>query len=754
MAATHVLDPADSPGVTPAQVELILSQIESLPTLPAVAARLLEMTLDDRSGTGEIAALVESDPSLSARILSLVRRSHIGSDAQTVGRAVVLLGADAVRSLVLGVQIFELFSHRAEQADSRFDRVGFWRHSLAVGCAARLIAEQRIANLARAPAARMGWPLARPEEAFVCGLLHDLGKVVFDACFPKSYDRVVERVEARHADIADVERGVFGVDHAVAGHRLALHWKLPTVIAECIWLHHHTPASTPTRIAFPDHVRLVQAADRLVRQMRIGYSGTHSLDPGPDDLDEETASKVMVELPEAIELRAEALGLREITSREVIHETLVRTNAELARLNAALTLANRDLERRGRTLDALCAAHRRLDGDCRHETVVQALVQAVRILAPDAGVGAFVSSPTRQLTLVGLDAIGQAHPRVEVLAAGAAGVVGALGSGPAPAEALLSPPLLDRFTSVFGQRSPLRCWPLSCQGRLSAGIVTGGPIADDLEPALRTIGAWAASWLNNAESAFVARQLTEELAEINRRFVSSQAEVARMRSLTMVGEMAAGAAHELNNPLAVISGRAQLLARDNADEETRKAAQTIADHAHRASAIVSELMEFAKPTPPRPTAWPLGPFLQEIRQAWLGKDALTAEEFTIELSDELPQVHADAAQIRLLFDELIRNAVEAMGDTSPRRLVVNCRGDVADDRLVISIEDNGGGMTPDVAERATDPFFSYRPAGRGRGLGLSRAARYAQINGGTIRLSSRVKEGTAVIVELPAAAAS
>jgi C4-dicarboxylate-specific signal transduction histidine kinase len=88
-----------------------------------------------------------------------------------------------------------------------------------------------------------------------------------------------------------------------------------------------------------------------------------------------------------------------------------------------------------------------------------------------------------------------------------------------------------------------------------------------------------------------------------------------------------------------------------------------------------------------------------------------------------------------------------------RRLTINCRSDVADERLVVRVEDNGCGMTPDVVERAVDPFFSHRPAGRGRGLGLSRAARYAEINGGKIRLSSRVKEGTAVIVELPAAAA-
>jgi signal transduction histidine kinase len=164
-------------------------------------------------------------------------------------------------------------------------------------------------------------------------------------------------------------------------------------------------------------------------------------------------------------------------------------------------------------------------------------------------------------------------------------------------------------------------------------------------------------------------------------------------------------------------------------------------------------MDFAKPARAKPSAWKLPDLLGDIRRTWLEKKVLTPGQFVLDLSDALPAVWADASQIRLLFDEVIRNAVEAMQGRDDRRLTVNCRADVADDRLVVRIEDNGCGMTPDVAERAMDPFFSYRPAGRGRGLGLSRAARYAEINNGRIRLSSRVKEGTAVIVELPAAAA-
>lgn len=752
MTATNMPE-AGSAHVTPGQVELILSQIESLPTLPPVAARLLEMTSGDRFGTGEIAGLVESDQSLSARVLSLVRKSNVGSGVQTVDRAVVLLGSDVIRSVVLGVQIFDAFRGETEEASSRFDRTGFWRHCLAVACAARLMVEKRVPVQGGRPRDRG----VRPEEAFVCGLLHDLGKVLFDFCFPKSYDRVIEKVEARRADIADVEREVLGVDHAVAGHRLAQQWRLPQPIAECMWLHHHSPESTPARIGHPEYVLLVQAADRLVRQMHIGYSGNH----GPDELGpafhqaigltDAIVEQVMLELPEAIESRAEILGLHEISSREVLAETLVRTNGELARVNTELTLANRALEQRSRTLEAICTLSRTLGDDPRHESVAQAVAQGVGMLVPESAAAVAVSSPSRQLTVLAACPAGEARPRIEVVSTATDEATGKPDANAAP-EAWLPGPVMDRLTVMMGE-APQYGRPIECSGGLTAAVLLAERPGDDTGRALGLIGEWAAPWFKAAEAAVFGQQLAGDLAEINRKLVKSQAELARVRSLAMVGEMAAGAAHELNNPLAVISGRAQILARSGLDEQATKSADTICEHAHRASAIVNELMDFAKPAPAKPTTWPLAALLADVRRTWLERGALTAGQFAVELSDDLPEIRADMSQIRLLFDEVIRNAVEAMHAREDKRLTVNCRSDVTDDRLVIRIEDNGCGMTPDVAERAMDPFFSYRPAGRGRGLGLSRAARYAQINGGTIRLSSRVKEGTAVIVELPAAAA-
>lgn len=740
-----------------AQVERILSQVESLPTLPSVAMRLLELTSDSTSSAREVVRLVESDQSIASRILSLVRRAHIGANVTSVERAVVLLGFDAVRCLVLSMQVFETFAQR-QPGDGRFDVAGLWKHSLAVGCAARLLAHEMARSRGKdaRKAASIEPALPKPEEAFLCGLLHDVGKVALHFCFPRSYDRVVTAVESNRSCIADQEREVFGVDHTIAGRRLAMHWKLPSMIAESIWLHHHTPESTPQRIGFRTTVEVVQLADRLARQMHVGYSGNHLVEPASAvaesmGVTQEILEQVISELPELMEERAELIGLDRMTSKEVFQGALVQANAELGRINARLSAQQRVLEHRSQCLEAMDLLSAGAE-DPSHEELARAAAQGLSRLYPDQVCAAFTFSQSRGVAVLAVahvsgEVVGETHElpaRTSVL----------LRSSHAWSAATQLPPaLLETIRAAMGKPATW-LWVLADRELPAGALLLAGhaEVEPDPDCGIDRFANLATRWLGMAESSAQGRQLHEELAEINRRLVNAQSEAARMRSLAMVGEMAAGAAHELNNPLAVISGRAQLLNREGASDEVRKSAGIISEHATRASKMVSELMEFAKPAAPAPDVIELPALLARLRSNWVARNVITAEQFQLDISDTAIRVWADEAQITILFDELIRNAVEAMSGTPKPCLLVNCCTYPTDDRVVIRIEDNGRGMPPEVLERAAAPFFSSRPAGRGRGLGLSRAWRYAEINGGRIRLSSRKGHGTQAIIELPAAA--
>lgn len=759
------------------QVELILAQIESLPTLSQIAVQLLELTSDERTGARDLVRLIESDQSLAARVLAVARRANRGADAQTVERAVQVLGFHAVRNLTLSVEVFETLARQGKEGARRFDREGFWKHSLAVACAARLLAEA-VAE-AKNP---KGYGPIQPEDAFCCGLLHDIGKIVLAGFFPKAYERVIEQSEALLLSLADGEREVFGVDHAMVGRRLAQHWKLPDMVVETIWLHHHPPTALPTQIRYADHVRLVHLANKLARQMCIGCSGSHDLGHEEENfgqaagLTPKALEQVRAALPEWVESRAQLIGLHALTSREVYEEALRRANAELARVNARLTEANQCLQQRSQCFEALRAFKAALDEPALHENVCRAAVTAAAAVVPDMPVGMIGLSQARSLaTLAACNpepafpitepspqpshpnnpANTPATPTAQFLPL-PAGLIAGLREN-SNAEWMRDAPIprlmQDRLATLLGR--PPAAWLVIRFHDVPVGLLAlGSNVPPQAQEGLATLADWVASWLGAAESRAQASRLNDELLDMNRRLVVSQATVARMRSLAMVGEMAAGAAHELNNPLAVISGRAQLLARNEVDEHTRRSADVIAEHAHRASAIVTELMEYAKPAPPELSTWSIGALLAELRRDWLDKNILSDQQFQLILSDDLPLVTADAAQMRKLFDEVIRNAVEAMREHPNPRLIVNCRGDVTDEMLVVRVEDNGVGMTAEVLERAMDPFFSQRPAGRGRGLGLSRAARYAEVNRGSIRIASRPQEGTVVLVSIPAASPS
>src|SRR5207302_8394513 len=103
-----------------------------------------------------------------------------------------------------------------------------------------------------------------PSEAFVCGLLHDLGKVALDAALPKSFDRVVEAADLLRSNIADLERSIIGLDHMVVGKRLAARWGLPTLLRECVWMHGQNPAALPTTVQNARLINLISLADVLV----------------------------------------------------------------------------------------------------------------------------------------------------------------------------------------------------------------------------------------------------------------------------------------------------------------------------------------------------------------------------------------------------------------------------------------------------------------------------------------------------------
>jgi signal transduction histidine kinase len=227
--------------------------------------------------------------------------------------------------------------------------------------------------------------------------------------------------------------------------------------------------------------------------------------------------------------------------------------------------------------------------------------------------------------------------------------------------------------------------------------------------------------------------------------------------LAALAEFAAGAGHEINNPLAVISGQAQYLMGRPAEwhqeepEAARKSLQTIIAQTQRVAGLLRDLMQFARPAAPRPGWFDLPMLLAHVAAGLDDQAARRNVRVEVGRTPERLAVYADAEQVRVAVSCLLRNAVEAApADGWARVGVVEPVGETA---VVVAVEDSGPG--PDAVVRAAlfDPFYSGRPAGRGRGLGLPTAWRLARLQGGDVTLEPARPDGpTRFLLALPRAA--
>ena len=227
--------------------------------------------------------------------------------------------------------------------------------------------------------------------------------------------------------------------------------------------------------------------------------------------------------------------------------------------------------------------------------------------------------------------------------------------------------------------------------------------------------------------------------------------VHQTEKMAAVGELVAGVAHELNNPLTGISTFAQLLLEDPLGDEQRESVRTIKREADRAVGVIRDLLAFSRKTGPRVVAVDLNALLTQtlrLRSYSLQTAGIEVESI---LDPELPEVAGDDQRFQQVLLNLVVNAEYAMHRRETRRLTVRTSrvGAGPTKRAVVEITDTGTGMTPDLLAHIFEPFFTTKPVGVGTGLGLSVSFGIVQAHGGTLTARSTPGEGSTFTVELP-----
>lgn len=235
-------------------IKLALSKLSAIATLPEVTAKIISTVEDPKSSAAQLHKIVSHDPALVTRILKVVNSAFYGLPGQvgSVERAIVLLGLNAVKNIAVAASLGQMF--RGVKLCEGYTAKDLWTHCIAVAVVARELAKRAKLQLG--------------EEAFLAGMIHDVGILVSLQTWPEQLRVVCERAIVSDTPFIDLENEVIGVDHQQLGKALAEKWQFP-LPCQLVAGHHHTPETLPE--SSRTLVSLVHIADTLCAQANHGF---------------------------------------------------------------------------------------------------------------------------------------------------------------------------------------------------------------------------------------------------------------------------------------------------------------------------------------------------------------------------------------------------------------------------------------------------------------------------------------------------
>ncbi|MBW2174131.1 MAG: response regulator, partial [Deltaproteobacteria bacterium] len=245
-----------------------------------------------------------------------------------------------------------------------------------------------------------------------------------------------------------------------------------------------------------------------------------------------------------------------------------------------------------------------------------------------------------------------------------------------------------------------------------------------------------------------ATRLQQAYNQQGQQLDQARQQVIQSDKLSALGQLVAGVAHELNNPLTTVIGRAEIMLGQTEDEKTVRDLEQILSGGQRAAKIVKNLLSFARETSPEKQLSDINEILNNVLEIMEYDFRVSNIEVKAQLDPELPQTMADANQMQQVFVNIINNAQQAMKEKDkPGGLTVRTTRHA--DRLRVEFTDTGPGIPLDQQKHILEPFYTTKSESKGTGLGLSISYGIVKAHGGNIEFRSSEGEGSTFIVDLP-----
>ena len=705
-----------------------LAALESLdlPTPPSAALAFLQTLARESASMDEMTDMVRREPALAARILTVANSAafHAGSELRSLKESLQVLGVRTLHSIAASIAVREVFSGLPSARAGDFD--GFWRHSLMV------------AELAQAIAHETGQ--TDPEEAYLAGLLHDVGELLLLGGLPADYGPLLNEAAGAEAALVVLEQAALQTDHAAVGAWLVERWHLPSFMADALLFHHHrledvALADPLTRVVWAAH-----ACDALAAHAApdaAGFESAGHLVGLPAML----LARLVGQAQADVAALASALGVKSGAGQSPLPLWRVQP--------PSWPDAPRDGLRD--TLSAMASLqplqHELATADSEPQ-LLNAARESARILFGVRDV-VFLLRTGAEAALSALSLPGQ-PPQLQRLqvslqptVAGACGRAALTGRTCSTFDAGLAGPLALndlQLARALGSEG-LLCVPMAAGG-VVLGVMAcpvGRQQAERLEQRLALLGSFAGLLAGHLQS-------WRTLRERDRETEAATADRLRQRERQVV--------HEVSNPLGIIKNYLQLVRRKLPEGvQLGEELQVLHEEIDRVGRIVRQLGE-PSPVPATDSA-EAGAL--DLNAAVEGLHALYAEplfgsagiELGLELQVPLALTRADRDSLRQLLLNLWKNAAEAL--PAGARVTTSTADHIhRDGRLYtqLCVADNGPGLPGDVMVSLFKPLGGVRREGHS-GLGLSIVQGLVTRLGGHITCQSQPGRGTRFFILLP-----
>ncbi len=695
---------------------------KNLPTLPQILLNLIDVCNRDDSTIDEMSQIINTDPSLSANVMRLINSAYysLPNRVTTTGQAIVLLGTDAIKNIAISSSVYQVFD--GVKGDSVFKRKLFWWHSLMCATLARLIAGKS--------------NYSSPDEAFLSGLLHDIGKLALLVNFPEEYPGILRSSSNRTDLLLEGEKRLGGT-HCEVGSWMLDQWKMKSFIADAV-LYHHEPlkkildASPLVKITFVANILSSENLEANTRYRTaeevfgFGQSETEGM---------------LVQAGEEVEKIAQLMGI----------EIELPDNSDKDREKEKdLTYTVRNISFLQGTLQNLIEAY-------GESSILKVIRQGFQVLFDvnnalfflydqkrDVLAGKGGMSSGRDLPVEELFISLQSKSKESLL------VKSLRHKMPLDSFGLLKKvelTIMDRQVIHLIGREGMICLPMVAHKNLVGVIVSGVNETEvsKLQEQIKLLTMFA----NQAALALHANYLRE-----------TQSELIQAERLAASSAMARKVSHEVNNPLGIIKNYLSILGmkltEDNAVQEELK---IIKEEIDRVSSIVNELADFSEIKVLKEEPVNINKVISDlikIMQDFLLKSKIGVH---LDLDSSLPTTTADKDRIKQVFINLIKNGVEAMPHGGNIHVQTRCiksalideveQGKRAGrDYLEITITDEGPGIPDTIKSQLFEPYVSSKGSGHA-GLGLSIVYGIIKELNGTISCESNKEMGTSFKIVLP-----